>query len=171
MKSSLRPFRTCAYLGRDLECLNSKTLTTEVRVPKVLGALSSTHDSNVSKSPKKLDLYFNVSSNHSQTKLQTNQQNGEIDKRVFFTEVGNNHCFFQLPGQTKRTGSCVLAHLIHITTVVSKDLACEPRTALLWAVQPPSFSLAYVAASTFHACEGTPASTRKYALLLRGAPS
>ena len=104
------------------------------------------------------------------TNFKPHNKSEKLTKR-FCHRSRNIHCFFKLPDQTKRTGLCVLAHLIHITTVVRKDLACEPPTALLWAVQPPPFSLAYVAASTFHACEGTPASTQKYALFLRGAPS
>ena len=41
-------------------------------------------------------------------------------------------CFFQFPDQTKRTVSCLLARLIHITTKVREGSACEPRAAPLW---------------------------------------
>jgi hypothetical protein len=80
-------------------------------------------------------------------------------------------CLFQIPYQSKRTALCLLARLIHITTKMSQGLACEPRAAPLWAVRfPPLFVLACAAASTFHAYEITPASTRKDAHSMRGAP-
>ena len=128
------------HLGRDPAHSNSKSLTTEVRVPKVVNALNPTQDSNVGTHREHFRISILTLRGIIYKKNRTTQQHQEIGENIFFAEVRNNHMFFPVPrscpDQTKRTASCLLARLIHIATKVREGSACEPRAAPLWAARP-----------------------------------
>ena len=118
-KSSLRPLRICAPLGRDPTRPNSNHLTTEVRVPKVEMSVNFKtwlKPFATAVKPRKLSdlsriiILSNILQKDFQTIWTTKPRN---HFKCFFAEIGNNSIFSN--SENKWTASCFLARLGHFS--------------------------------------------------------